>query len=154
MPLDPSFVGRTYPPSQPYEVGREKIREFADAIGDPDPAYRDAAAARALGHPDVVAPPTFPIVLSMTAAESLMFDPDLGLDYSRVVHGEQRFTYSRPVRAGDRLVAVVKVESIRSVGGNDIISNSVEISTTEGEHVVTAFSTLVARGTAEGGDGR
>lgn len=154
MPLDPSFVGRTYPPSQPYEVGREKIREFADAIGDPDPAYRDAAAARALGHPDVVAPPTFPIVLSMKAAESLMFDPDLGLDYSRVVHGEQRFTYSRPVRAGDRLVAVVKVESIRSVGGNDIISNSVEISTTEGEHVVTAFSTLVARGTAEGGDGR
>ena len=63
MPLDPSFVGRTYPPTEPYQVGREKIREFAAAIGDANPAYPDPEAARALGHPDVVAPPTFPIVL-------------------------------------------------------------------------------------------
>ena len=67
MPLDQSFVGRTYPPTPPYEVGREKIREFADAIGDGNPAYRDPEAARTLGHPDVIAPPTFGIVLSMTA---------------------------------------------------------------------------------------
>lgn len=149
--LDRRFIGRTYPPTAPYEVGREKIREFADAIGDPDPAYRDPEAAKALGHPDVIAPPTFVIVLSMTAGGQVVFDPELGLDYTRVVHGEQRFAYSRPVRAGDRLVAVVSVENIRSAAGNDMISTKGEISTEDGEHVVTTYSTLVARGTAAEG---
>ena len=122
MALDQSFVGRKYPPTEPYEVGREKIREFADAIGDPNPAYRDADAARALGHPDVIAPPTFPVVLSMRASAQVVADPELGLDYSRVVHGEQRFVYSRPVRAGDRLTVTVTVESIRSAAGNDLLT--------------------------------
>ena len=91
MALNPAFIGKTYPPSQPYLVGREKVREFAVAIGDSNPAYHDVAAARALGHDDVLAPPTFPFVLSMKAMAVAMFDPELGLDYSRVVHGEQRF---------------------------------------------------------------
>jgi acyl dehydratase len=147
--LDAAFIGRTYPPTEAYEVGREKIREFADAIGDPNPAYRDPEAAKALGYPDVIAPPTFAIVLSMRAGGQVIFDPALGLDYTRVVHGEQRFVYSRPVRAGDRLVAVVSVENIRSRAGNDIITTKGEIATDDGEHVVTAYSTLVARGTAE-----
>jgi len=150
VPLDQSFVGRTYPPTPPYEVGREKIREFADAIGDPNPAYRDPEAARALGHPDVIAPPTFGIVLSMTAGRQVVADPELGLDYSRVVHGEQRFVSSRPVRAGDRLTAVVTVENIRSAAGNDMITTRADVSTVEGERVFTAYSTLVARGTAGG----
>jgi|SRR5215468_4908744 len=148
MALDRSFIGRTYPPTEPYEVGREKIREFADAVGDPNPAYRDRAAAEKLGYPDVIAPPTFPIVLSMRAGGQVVADPELGLDYSRVVHGEQRFVYARPVRAGDRLTAVVTVENIRSGGGNDIITTRADLSTVEGEHVVTAYVTLVARGTA------
>lgn len=151
MPLDPSFVGRTYPPTEPYEVGREKIREFADAIGDPHPAYRDVDAARALGHPDVIAPPTFPIVLSARAARQVVADPDLGLDYSRVVHGEQRFVHTRPVVAGDRLQVVVTVENIRSAAGNDILTTRGDIATVDGEPVVTAYSTLVARGTAASG---
>ena len=150
MPLDQSFVGRTYPPTPPYEVGREKIREFADAIGDANPAYRDPEAARALGHPDVIAPPTFGIVLSMTAGRQVIADPELGLDYSRVVHGEQRFVSTRPVRAGDRLTAVVTVENIRSAAGNDMITTRADVSTVEGEPVFTAYSTLVARGTAGG----
>ena len=150
MPLDQSFVGRTYPPTPPYEVGREKIREFADAIGDANPAYRDPEAARALGHPDVIAPPTFGIVLSMTAGRQVVADPELGLDYSRVVHGEQRFVSARPVRAGDRLTAVVTVENIRSAAGNDMITTRADVSTVEGEPVFTAYSTLVARGTAGG----
>lgn len=150
MALDQSFVGRKYPPTPAYEVGREKIREFADAIGDPNPAYRDADAARALGHPDVIAPPTFPIVLSMRAGAQVVFDPDLGLDYSRVVHGEQRFVYSRPVRAGDRLTVTVSVESIRSAAGNDLLTTRGDVSTVDGELVLTAYSTLVARGTAGG----
>jgi acyl dehydratase len=148
MALDQSFIGRTYPPTEPYEVGREKIREFADAIGDPNPAYRDRVAAEKLGHPDVIAPPTFPVVLSMRAGAQVIGDPALGLDYSRVVHGEQRFVYTRPVRAGDRLVVVVSVENIRTAAGNDMITTKGEVTTVEGEPVVTAYSTLVARGTA------
>jgi len=148
--LDQSFVGRKYPPTPPYEVGREKIREFADAIGDSSPVYRDPEAARALGYPDVIAPPTFPIVLSMRAAAQVVSDPELGLDYSRVVHGEQRFLYARPVRAGDRLTVTVSVESIRSAGGNDLLTTRGDVATVDGEQVLTAYSTLVARGTAGG----
>ena len=114
MPLDASFVGRTYPPSQPYLVGREKIREFADAIGAADAAYRDPAAAAALGHADVIAPPTFPIIVSMAANQVIIDDPVLGLDFSRVVHGDQRFAYTRPVRAGDSLVCVTAIEEVRT----------------------------------------
>jgi acyl dehydratase len=151
MPLDQSFVGRTYPPTRAYEVGREKIREFADAIGDPNPAYRDPEAARGLGHPDVVAPPTFPIVISMPAADQVVYDPALGLDWSRVVHGDQRFTHERPMRPGDRVVAVVAVESIKSFAGNDMITLVTEMSTVEGELISTARALLVARG--ESGSG-
>jgi acyl dehydratase len=148
MALDQRFVGRTYGPGPVYEVGREKIREFADAIGDTNEAYRDPGAAQKLGHPDVIAPPTFPIIVSMRASAELVADPELGLDYSKVVHGEQRFTYARPVRAGDRLVAVLTVDSIRSAAGNDILGTRTELSTPEGELVVTAYSMIVARGTA------
>jgi acyl dehydratase len=148
MPLDQAFVGRTYPPSPPYLVSREKIAEFADAVGDPNPAYRSVEAARALGHRDVVAPPTFAIVVTSRASAQAMFDPDLGLDYSRVVHGEQSFTYERPVMAGDRLVVVSSVENIRSAAGNDLLTLRAEVSTVDGERVCTARSTVVARGTA------
>jgi acyl dehydratase len=150
VPLDQSFVGRKYPPTPPYEVGREKIREFADAIGDSNPAYRDVEVARALGYPDVIAPPTFPVVLSMRAGAQVVGDPELGLDYGRVVHGEQRFVYVRPVRAGDRLIVTVSVESIRSAAGNDLLTTRGDVATVDGEPVLTAYSTLVARGTAGG----
>ena len=149
MALDPRFIGRTYPPATAYEVGREKIREFADAIGDPNPAYRDPDAARALGHPDVIAPPTFAIILTLAAADQVTHDPELGLDYSRVVHGEQRFVYTRPVRAGDRLTTTIVVESIRSAAGNDMITTRADVASEDGEPVVSAYSTLVARGTAD-----
>jgi acyl dehydratase len=148
MALDPSFIGRQYPPTEPYQVGREKIREFAQAIGDGNPAYRDPAAAQALGYPDVIAPPTFPIVVTMAASRLILADPDLGLDYSKVVHGEQRFSYSRPVVAGDVLQVRVTVENIRAAAGNDLLTTRGEVTTVDGEHVVTAYSTLVARGTA------
>ena len=149
MPLDQSFVGRVYPPSEPYEVGREKIREFADAIGDPDPVYRDVEAAKAAGHPDVIAPPTFPTVVTLRAQRVVVMDPDLGLDYSRVVHGEQSFQHHRAIHAGDRLVTTVHVDGIRAAAGNDIMTTRAEITTEDGEPVVTARATLVARGTAE-----
>ena len=149
MALDQGYEGRTYPATEPYLVSREKIREFADAIGDNSPAYRSVDAARALGHRDVVAPPTFAIIVSSRATAQVTFDPALGLDYSRVVHGEQSFSYQRPITAGDRLVAVATVEKIRSAAGNDLLTVSCALSTAEGEPVATARSVIVARGTAK-----
>jgi acyl dehydratase len=146
MPLDPSFVGRTYPPTRPYEVGREKIREFAAAVGADHPAHHDPDAARALGHPDLVAPPTFPVVMSMAAGNQVIDDPALGLDYSRVVHGDQRFSYIRPVYAGDRLTCVCTVEEIISRGGHDFLTTRTDVATEDGEPVVTVWAKLVARG--------
>lgn len=148
MPVDQSYKGRVYPPTRPYEVGREKIREFADAINDPNPVYRDAAVAQELGHPDVIAPPTFPIILTLKAGHQVITDPDFGIDYSRVVHGEQRFVHHRPVRAGDVLQVTVTVDDVRTAAGNDIVTTRSEVSTVDGEPVVTATSTIVARGPA------
>jgi len=148
MALNQDYLGKVYPASEPYEVGREKIREFAIAIGDMNPAYHDIVAAQALGHRDVIAPPTFAFVVSMRASAIAMFDPGLGLDYSRVVHGEQRFAYVRPVTAGDDLVVVTTIENIRVAAGNDILTTRADISTVDGEPVVTTWAVTVARGTA------
>jgi acyl dehydratase len=145
MPLDESLIGRSYPPGRPYEVCREKIREFAAAIGDDNPAYVDPLAAKALGHPDVIAPPTFPIIFTMQATRPAILDPDVGIDYSMVVHGEQRFVYSRPVRPGDRLTSTATIEGARSAAGSDILTMRVDTTDAAGEHVLSAYSTLVAR---------
>ncbi|MEQ8142483.1 MaoC family dehydratase N-terminal domain-containing protein [Streptomyces sp. OP7] len=149
MALDQSFVGRTYPPTEPYEVGREKIREFAEAVRDANPAYTDAEAAKALGHPDVIAPPTFVFAITFKAAGQVVADPQLGLDYSRVVHGDQRFAYNRPVRAGDRLSVTSTIETIRTMAGNDILDIRGDVHDQDGAHVVTAWTKLVARAAEE-----
>jgi hypothetical protein len=146
MPLDQSFVGRSYPPTEPYLVGREKIREFARAIGATDREYHDPEAARAIGYSDVVAPPTFPIVFTMSSSRQIVDDPELGLDYSRVVHGDQRFAYARPIVAGDALVCVHSVEEITSRGGHDFLTTRSEVTTDTGEPVVTVWAKLVQRG--------
>jgi len=147
MPLDPSFAGRSYPPTEPYLVCREKIREFARAIGATDAEYHDQEAARAAGFADVVAPPTFPVVITMSSSHrQIVADPDLGIDYSRVVHGDQRFAYARPVVAGDDLVCVNTVEEIIQRGGHDFMTTRSDVTTTAGEKVVTVWSKLVQRG--------
>jgi acyl dehydratase len=148
VPVDQSYKGRVYPPTPPYEVSREKIREFADAINDPNPLYRDRALAESHGYPDVIAPPTFPIILSLKAGHQVIVDPDFGIDYSRVVHGEQQFAHHRPVHAGDALQVTVTVDDIRTAAGNDLVTTRGEVTTVDGEPVVTAISTIVARGTA------
>ncbi|MEV4440867.1 MaoC family dehydratase N-terminal domain-containing protein [Streptomyces sp. NPDC049577] len=150
MALDQSFVGRTYPATAPYEVGREKIREFAEAVGDANPAYTDPEAAKALGHPDVIAPPTFVFAITYKAAGLVIQDPQLGLNFDRVVHGDQKFAYTRPVRAGDRLTVTSTIESIKSLAGNDVLSVRGEVHDADGEHVVTAHTMLVARAAEEG----
>ncbi|MBV9095707.1 MAG: MaoC family dehydratase N-terminal domain-containing protein [Streptosporangiaceae bacterium] len=146
MALNASYVGRTFGPTQPYEVSRVKIAEFADAIGEPSPLCRDRAAAQAAGYPDVIAPPTFAIVLSTKSSAAVTHDPGLGLNYAMVVHGEQSFTHARPLHAGDVVVAQSTIESIRAVGGNTLLTTVTDITTTGGEQVCTARSTLVERG--------
>src|SRR3712207_6717677 len=148
MPMDQSFVGRSWPPTEPYVVGREKIREFARAIGATEAEYHDPEAAKALGYADVVAPPTFPVAITMSASRQVIDDPALGLDYSRVVHGDQRFAYTRPVVAGDVLVCVNSVDEITSRGGHEFITTRTQVSTEGGEPVVTVWSKLVQRGEA------
>jgi acyl dehydratase len=146
MPVNKDYVGRTFPAGEPYEVSRVKIAEFASAIGDPSPLYRDREAARAAGHPDVIAPPTFAIVISSASSGRVIADPELGLNYAMVVHGEQRFEYARPIGAGDVLTATSTISDIREAGNNVLLSTRTDIATMAGEHVCTAYSTLVERG--------
>jgi len=148
MALNRDYAGRSFPPSEPYEVSRVKIAEFADAIGDPSPLCRDREAARAAGYPDVIAPPTFAIVITMANSSYAVMDEDLGLDYSMVVHGEQRFEHVRPLHAGDVVVAQSTITDIRDAGRNVMLTTRTDIKTTGGEHVCTALSTLVERGGA------
>ena len=144
MALNRDFIGREFPPSEPYEVSRVKIKEFADAIGDPNPVYRDQEAAKAAGHPDVIAPPTFPIVIALTT--NALADPELGLNYAMVVHGEQRFEYRRPIHAGDVVITESTIAGMRSIGRNERLDVQTVIKTVEGEHVCTVHNALIERG--------
>jgi acyl dehydratase len=148
MAINRDYVGRTFAGGEPYEVSRVKIAEFADAIGDPNPLYRDRAAAQAAGYPDVIAPPTFAIVISMASTARVVVDPGLGVNYAMVVHGEQRFEYSRPIHAGDVVTAQSTITEIRDAGRNALLTAATEIRTVDGEHVCTAHNTLVDRGGA------
>lgn len=144
MALNAELVGTSYP-SETYEVGREKIREFADAVGDPHPAYRDPTVARSLGHPDVIAPPTFAVVVTRGPQIAVIDDPALGLDFTRVVHGDQKFAYVRPILAGEVLTTTATVDSARTMAGNDILTIRSDVTDADGSPVVTAWATLVAR---------
>src|SRR5580693_10081857 len=146
MAINRDYAGRVFPAAEPYEVSRVKIAEFAAAIGDANPVYRDRAAAQAAGHADVIAPPTFAIVISMAGSGAALADPGLGLNYAMVVHGEQRFTYTRPLAAGDVVTAQVTLTEIRDAGRNVMLTTSTQIRTVEGELVCTALSTIVERG--------
>jgi acyl dehydratase len=143
------FIGREYPATAPYQVGREKIAEFARAIGSDNPACFSQEAARGLGYPDVVAPTTFAVVVAQAAEAQYIQDPEARIDFSRVVHADERFTYTRPIFAGDELVSVVHVDKIVERAGLAMITTRVEISAlvADGsEHVVTVTSTLAVRG--------
>jgi acyl dehydratase len=148
MPLNRDFIGRTYDGSRTFEVGREHIRRFAQAIGDTNPIYTDVDAAKAAGHPDVVAPPTFLTTIGMSLSGGPISDPDLGLNYAMVVHGEQRFVHHRPVRPGDVLAAKTTIENIRDAGANELMQMRMDITDASGELVCEAYNLVVSRGTA------
>jgi acyl dehydratase len=144
--VNPELQGRVFPPTAPYLVGREKIREFSRAVLATNPINFDVDAARAAGHADLVAPTTFPVVVQEATLAQLLAEPDAGIDFSRVVHGEQRFTYTRAIIAGDELTATLTVSSVKSLGGHNMVTADSEIVDADGKHVVTAISTLVVRG--------
>ena len=144
--VNADIQGRVYPPTDPYLVGREKVREFARAVMSTEPLNLDVEAARAAGYADLVAPPTFAIVVQDATLRQLIDDEEADLDFSRVVHGDQRFSYTRPIVAGDELTGRMTVTSVKSLGGNSMVTSSTEITDADGEHVVTALSTLVVRG--------
>ncbi len=146
MTVNPELVGRVFAPIEPYLVGREKIREFARAVFATNPLSMDVAAARSAGYSDLVAPPTFAVIVQEKTLQQLLAEPDAGIDFARVVHGDQRFSFTRPIVAGDELTATLTVASIKSLGGHSMVTAESSIVGSDGGHVVTAISTLVVRG--------
>ncbi|MEY4311774.1 MAG: hypothetical protein RLZZ571_544 [Actinomycetota bacterium] len=145
MGMNRDMIGFAYPDSKPFLVTTENIAAFANAIGDDNPIYFDQGAAQSFGHTTVCAPPTFPIAVTMKAMEEAFHDPKLNMDYSRIVHSDQRFEYKRPIQVGDELVVRAFVEDIRALGNNDIATFRTEVFS-KNELVVTAWSKLVVRG--------
>lgn len=143
MPVNPELVGREFPPTSSYLVGREKVREFARAVFADDPQHTDTAAAQALGYADVVAPPTFAMVVQDLTLQQLLAEPDSGIVLQNVLHAEQRFAYTRPIVAGDELTARLSVTGIRTLGGNAMVTSDATITDASGAHVVTATSVLL-----------
>ena len=116
MALKTDAVGKTYEPMS-YAVGREKVREFASAVGEEDPRHHDPEAAREAGYADVVAPPMFAVVYSGRAMTPALFDPEVGIDFARMVHGGQEFVWDAPVVAGDEITTEVEVKDVSERGG-------------------------------------
>lgn len=146
--LNHEYVGKTAVSAGVYDVGVEKLKEFAAAIPDTYYAFRSSDEARAAGHADLPAPPTFAGIVTAGSAARLLFDPKLNLDYTRVVHGEQRFRHIRSIVAGDRLTSRSRIESIRAVGRNEFVETVTEILDADGQVVCIATNVIVSRGTA------
>jgi acyl dehydratase len=143
--VNPDIQGKRYPRTAGYLVGREKVREFARAVMA-GPESLDLDYARANGHTDLVVPPTFPVVIQEQSLALVLSDPQSQIDFSRVVHGDQRFIYQRPIVAGDELTSELTVASVKSLGGNHMVSFETSIYDREDQLVCTAVSTLVVRG--------
>ena len=146
--MNPQLVGRVFPPTSPYLVGREKVREFARAVFADDAQHYEPEAARARGYADVVAPPTFAIVVQEQTLNQLLSEPDSGIVLQHVLHAEQRFRYSRPIVAGDELTATLSVSGVRALGGNTMVTSDAEVHDAGGAHVVTMTSVLLVGGDA------
>ena len=137
MPVNPELQGRAFPPTAPYLVGREKVREFARAVFATDPQHDDPEVARSLG---------FAMVIQDATLQQLLSEPDSGIVLERVVHAEQRFRYTRPIVAGDELTGRLTVTGIRAFGKGAMVTSEAEITDAAGDHVVTATSVLLVGG--------
>jgi acyl dehydratase len=137
-------VGKTYPPTS-YAVGREKVREFAAAVGEENPLHHDLDAAREAGYADVVAPPMFAVVFGGRAMAPALFDPEVGIDFSRMVHGGQEFVWGPPVVAGDEIATEVEVKDVSERGGLQFFVFESRSTNQDGERVCTGTWTNIVR---------
>ena len=134
MALSEAHAGRSYPPTPVYEITAVKISEFAKALEDDNPAYRTE---------DPLAPPTLVAMVAFAAWDQMFADRELELELRRVIHADQRFSYVRPLRAGDRVTATLTIEKVRARGTTEIVSCSIEVHDQGGDVTCTAASTLV-----------
>jgi acyl dehydratase len=116
MPVDEGKKGKAYPPFE-YEVGREKIREYASAVGESNPVYLEREAARAAGFRDAVAPPMFAVVYSAGSVTPGVLDPEIGINFARMLHGSQEFVWGEPVCAGDTITTTTTLKDLYESGG-------------------------------------
>jgi acyl dehydratase len=137
-------VGKTYAPVT-YAVGREKVREFASAVGEENPLHHDPEAARAAGYSDVVAPPMFAVVFGGRAMAPALFDPEVGIDFARMVHGGQEFVWGQPVVAGDEIDTEVEVKDVAERGGLEFFVFESRSTNQDGETVCTGTWTNIVR---------
>ena len=145
MGVTAEAVGKTYPPTL-YAVGREKVREYALAVGESNPLYLDVEAARAAGHDDVVAPPMFAVVFAMPAVAPAMFDPEVGIDFARLVHSGQEFTWGPLVVAGDEIETTATISDVTERSGNGFYVFTTTSTNQRGEAVCTGTWTNIVRG--------
>jgi acyl dehydratase len=138
-------VGRVFP-AVTYAVGREKIREYASAVGEANPLHTDLDAARAAGHADLVAPPMFAVVYTSPAIGPAMLDPGVGIDFARMVHGAQEFSWGPLVVAGDEIITEVEVADITERGGMGFYIFESRSDNQRGERVSTGTWTCIVRG--------
>ena len=147
MALNTDLIGKSYDVVD-YTVDRDAVNIFVEAIGEQDPIYRDPEAAKAAGYPEQVAPPTFITVIQLQTSGQVVLDQELGLDYSRVVHGEQAYRYERPLFVGDRIRATPRLSDIVTKKSNEFLTIESEVHDAgSGELVLTTRSTLISRGT-------
>lgn len=145
MTVNTEAIGKTYPPLL-YAVGREKIREFANAVGETDPLHLDLDAARAAGYADLVAPPMFAVVFGLPALVPVMFDPELAINFAMLVHGGQEFVWGPLVVAGDEITTTVTIKDISERGGMGFYIFESSSLNQRDETVVTATWTNIVRG--------
>jgi acyl dehydratase len=145
VPVDASAKGKIYPPYE-YEVGKEKIREYAEAVGEDNPVYFDREAARGAGFRDVTAPPMFAVVYSRGAIGPALVDPDVGIDFSMLVHGGQEFVWGETVCAGDTITTTVEVKDIYDKRGMGFYVFESVSANQEGKEVVRGTWSNIVRG--------
>ncbi len=145
MAIDTSKIGKSYP-SHEYEVGREKIREYANAVGEGNPIHHDRAAAQEAGFRDVVAPPMFAVVYSAGAMAPAILDPELGINLMLMLHGSQEFVWSEPVCAGDTVTTTGRVKDIFEKDGKAFYVFESVSRNQDGTEVVRATWTNIVRG--------
>jgi acyl dehydratase len=143
--MNTEAVGKTYAPTV-YAVGREKIREYAHAVGETNPLHLDPEAARAAGQRDVVAPPMFCVVYSSPAVAPALFDPEVGINFAMMVHGGQEFVWGPLVVAGDEITTTVSVKSIEQRAGNGFYVFESGSVNQDGATVCTGTWTNIVRG--------